>query len=401
MVNPWRDLSGLPAAAWALAAATFVNRAGSMVLSFLALYLSKDRGLTRDDAASVASLFGLTSRLMAPIAGRLADRIGAGLVVAISRATGGIAYLLYPLAHGMLAILAATVLASACAEPFRPASLVLISAIVPPELLRRAFVLQRLAINLGFALGGAVGGLLAESDYRLIFWVNGGALLLSFAVLISFPSLIAVRGGRDQAVAGESPLGDKRVIWFLAATFLAAIVFFQHMAALSLFMVGHLGLKERHYGWAITVNTLLIVFVEPRLNASMAGWHHGRAIALGALCSALGLGALAFCNSLGAVIATVPLWTLGEMIMFPTMSQVITELAPKGRTGATMGLYAMSFSLAFTVGPKLGVTILEGHGPFVCWLLVLALGLVPAAMFLKLDLSARPARSSNSGGPTT
>ena len=400
MLNPWRDLAGLPPAAWALAAATFVNRAGSMVMSFLVLYLSKDRGLSRDDAATIASLFGLTSLVAAPLAGWIADRVGPGRVVAASLLMGGIAFLLYPLAHSLAAIVVATIVVAFVAEPFRPASMALISAIVPADRLRRAFVLQRLAINLGFAVGGAVGGLLAESDYRLVFWVNGCALLASFLVLVSFPSLVQVTGGRKEAIPGQSPLRDPRIRWFLVGTFFAGVVFFQHMAALSLFMVEHLKLGERYYGWAITVNTVLIVFTEPRLNSSMAHWNHSRAIALGALCTALGLGALGFCHSFAAVVATVPLWTLGEMIMFPTMSQAITELAPKGRIGATMALYSMAFALAFAVGPKLGVTLLETYGPAVSWPIVMALGMVPAFMFWKLALPAAQAADTTPGSPT-
>lgn len=400
-MNPWRDLAGLPPAAWALAAATFVNRAGSMVMSFLVLYLSKERGLTRDDAATIASLFGLTSLVAAPIAGWVMDRTGPGRVVAGSLLLGGIGYLLYPLAHGTTAIVVATVATAFCAEPFRPASLALVSAIVPPDRLRRAFVLQRLAINLGFAVGGAVGGLLAETDYRLVFWVNGTALLVSFLVLARFPALVRVPGQRKEAVPGQSPLRDPRILGFLLGTFLAAVVFFQHMAALSLFMVEHLRLGERYYGWAITVNTVLIVFTEPRLNASMAHWNHSRAIALGAFCSAVGLGALALCDSFLTVVATVPLWTVGEMIMFPTMSQAITELAPKGRTGATMALYSMAFALAFTVGPKFGVTLMEDYGPSTCWLVVMGLGFVPVLLFWKLSLPAAHATATRPGSPTT
>jgi MFS family permease len=389
-VNPWRELGGLPAAAWALAIATFVNRAGSMVLSFLVLFLSKERGISREDAATVASLFGLTSLVIAPIAGRLSDRFGPGKVVVGSLLTGGIAFLLYPLAHDMPWVVVATIAIAGCSEPFRPASLVLATSI-SPERRRQAVVLQRIAINLGFSVGLSVGGHLAEVDYRLLFWVNGSALLLALLVLLCCPGALAARPAASTE-ADLNPLADRRLRWFLLAALLVAIVFFQHMAALSIYMVEHLKLGESDYGWTITLNTLAIVLVESKLNAAMAHWRHGRAIALGALCAALGLGSIAFTGSFGGVLWTVPLWTLGEMIMFPTMVQAVTELAPKGRVGATMGYYSMSFSLAFAIGPKLGVTLQERAGPFWMWLCVGALGLVPAAMFLRLDVPRAPAQ---------
>ena len=39
--NPWRGLQGLPVEIWVLAAVTLVNRAGTMVLPFLALYITR------------------------------------------------------------------------------------------------------------------------------------------------------------------------------------------------------------------------------------------------------------------------------------------------------------------------------------------------------------------------
>ena len=367
---------------WSLAGATLVNRAGSMVLAFLVLFLTKERGFTDSEATLIFGLYGVVTLAMAPLSGWLSDKVGPTPLLKASLLLGGLAFLAYPFARGTMATLLATVALACLSEPFRPASMALIANTVAPEKRKQAFVLQRLAINLGFSVGPILGGFLAAVNYESLFWVNGGASLIAFLVLLRLPASAPAPVNAELATPAWK---DRRFLWFLLACLIAAVVFFQHQAPLSVFMVKTLGLTEAHYGLIFTVNTLMIVLLEVRVNGAMAGWPHHRALALGALLAALGFGALGFCTGAWSILATVPLWTFAEMIMFPTMSTYVADIAPKGRTGAYMGAYAMSFGLAFTISPKIGVTLLQDGGPMTLWLSMGALGLVSVALFLRMN----------------
>lgn len=116
-----------------------------------------------------------------------------------------------------------------------------------------------------------------------------------------------------------------------------------------------------------TRNTILIVVLEVGLNTAMARWPHGRTLALGALCYAVGFGLTAFAFTKSALLGTVVVWTFGEMILLPGSSDAVASLAPPQRRGEYMGLYALTFAVALTLGPWLGVRAYAWAGPRWVW----------------------------------
>jgi MFS family permease len=121
------------------------------------------------------------------------------------------------------------------------------------------------------------------------------------------------------------------------------------------------------YGLLLAINTVLIVFLDVPINAATGRWPHGRALLLGSVLVGAGFGALAFTRTIPAIGATVAVWTFGEIFLFSPLNALATELAPPSRRGEYMGLFQMSFSLAFLVGPALGVFVLEKSGPAALW----------------------------------
>lgn len=370
--NPWRGLGALPRKIWIHFAATLVNRMGTMAIPFLVLYLTKHAGFTAEHAGLVLSVYGAASLVVSPFLGRLADRVGHVRMMKASLASSGLVMLAYPLAHSAGAIAAVTIALAVTAEAFRPASLSVLTDLAPPEQRKAAFAVNRLAINLGMSIGPAVGGYLAEISFPAIFRVDGTTSLLAFAVLAATGFKVAehaVTAGRDGAPGPRSrpAYKDMQLLGFLAACVPLAAVFFQHEGALPLDVVRDLGLPASFFGWMFTINTVLIVLFEVRLNLKTAHWPHRKSLFLGGLFIAVGFGAMAFCRTGPAIAATVVVWTIGEMILLPSMSNVVAELAPPDRRGEYMGLYSMAWGIAFAIGPWLGTFALERFGHVSLW----------------------------------
>ena len=399
-MKAWRDLKGMPRGVWVLFATTLVNRAGTMVLPFLVLYLTRDLGFTAGQAGAVLFVYGAGAFVSAALSGRLSDVLGPMHVIRDSLFASGVILLLFPLARTHASVVAMTLALALVAEAFRPASMSVVADLVTPAQRKPAFALTRLAINLGMSVGPALGGYLATISFRSLFIVNGSASLLAGTLLLLALRRAPVHQGHAEtepggpvALPSKRAWSDGRLLFFLTALFPVILVFFQHMSSMALYLVRDLGLSEIDYGLFFTINTLLIVALEVPINSATAHWPHRRTLAIGAFLSGAGFGALAFARDFWSVAATVVVWTFGEMFLFPSLAAYVTDIAPKARRGEYMGLTQMAMSLAFAIGPWAGTTVLDEFEGRTLWLGCFALGLVGTAMMLRLR-DETPARAA-------
>lgn len=388
-LNSWRDLAKLPRELWLLCLATFVNRTGTMALPFLALYLTESLEFSSARAGIVLTLWGLVALLMGPIAGKLSDRWGALFMLEAMMATFGVVLLLFPFAQSWTAILFMTVLFALTNAGFGPPSLAMISSLSTPEQRKSAFALARLAINLGMSVGPAVGGLLAQVSFPVLFMVDGATALVATAILVFTPFHRKVKAheASNRVVVGERKwmlhtlFSDTNLQVFILGIIPVIIVFWQHQSTMPLYLVRDLHFSTSAYGSLFTLSTLLVVALEVPLNAITSHWPHRRAFVVGCVLMTLGFGALAVARTYLAVALTVVIWTFGEMILFPAMSAYVAEIAPEGRSGEYMGFYSMGFNFALMAAPGLGTFALERFGPTLLWLSMLGIGSVSVLIF--------------------
>jgi MFS family permease len=390
-VNPYRGLRGLPADVWIVAATTFVNRAGTMVLPFLVLYLTQHLRVAPAVAGLAVSAYGAGGMLTAPIAGRLADRFGAFPMMRASLAASGLLLLALPLVRDFRLILVLVFAWAVVADALRPASMSALTAAAPPGRRKAAIALNRLGVNLGMSIGPALGGLLAVVSFPLLFVVDGLSSLAAAALLTALlrlrrpategAALPAERADASTASTGRSVVWhDRTALLFFTGAILMNVVFTQHQGAMPVYLVQHLGYRESFYGAMFMINTAIIVAIEVPLNTATEHWRPRPATAFATVLIAVGFGALALARSHLAIALTVIVWTFGEMIFFPTAMAYVAELAPPGRMGEYMGAFSSTFSLALLVGPWFGVAMLDRFGAPVTWGTMFVLGLAAAAL---------------------
>jgi MFS family permease len=414
-MNPWRGLKNLPREMWILSAATLVNRSGTMVLAFLVLYVTHTLGVTPPRAALALMVYGFAALVAVPLAGILSDRVGPLPIMKASLFLTGFLLLLFPLAKSYGAILVMTFAFAVLNESVRPASLSMVSDLVAPAQRKSAFALSRLAANLGMSVGPAIGGILAVYSFRWLFLVDGATSILAGAVLALAPMrkfgrekthepewADAADLGREIEADSVTPLAalhpatdlrafrNPRMLYFLAAMIPVQLVFFQLTSTLPLFLVRYLQFPESVFGTIFTVNTLLIVALEVPLNTAMAHWTHRRTLMLGAFLYAAGFGSYALVGiapfgKTAGVFAAVVIWTFGEMILMPGSSAYAAEIAPPERRGEYMGLYTMSFNVAFAVGPWLGASILGKWGATTVWGAAFVSGCISTLMMSRTE----------------
>ena len=380
--HPWRSLAGLPREVWFLCAATLVNRAGTMVLPFLVLYLTEDLGVAAATAGVALSVHGAGALVGAPLAGRLADRWGPIRIMRLSLFGSAALLACFPWVRGLAGVLGLVFVWALVSEAFRPASLAAIGDAAPPEQRTAAFAAFRLAINLGMSLGPALGGLLSGISFQWLFVVDaltavaaGGMLSV---VAWRVPHRPVAEGAGDPGASRFGAIGDPRMRFFLAGFALAMVVFFQGQGALPLFLVRELGLSPSFYGLLFTLNTLVIVVFEVPLSARLGLGPRVRTLSVGAMLLGLGFAAHGLAGGRGVLVAATLVWTIGEMILFPAAAAYVTEAAPPGRLGAYMGAYQAAIAAALLVGPWAGTAILGRWGADAVWTATAVCGVLAA-----------------------
>ncbi len=88
------SFAGLSREIWLLALMTFINRAGTMVIPFLSLYLTANMGLSLKEVGWVMSSFGAGSVVGSWIGGKLTDRIGFYEIMIASLVSSGLAFIM-------------------------------------------------------------------------------------------------------------------------------------------------------------------------------------------------------------------------------------------------------------------------------------------------------------------
>lgn len=363
----YRDaFSGLPGSVWRISAAALVNRAGTMVLPFLSLYLIKVRGFTTEQVGLILLFYGLGSVAGSWLGGKAADRFG-GVPVQIGSLVGsGAGFFVLGGLNGFWPILVCIFTVSAIGDAFRPACMVSISHRTGEDNRVRGFALIRLALNVGMAIGPAAGGVLAIMNYRWLFWVEGMTCILAGLLLAA---TVRDRAERDDARerrgrirAGKPAWQDGRFMLFMAVIFVYAAAIFQIFSTVPLYLAADYGLAEDSIGLMLGFNAVLIVVFEMVLVHMLARKDKALVIGFGCLLTCGGLALMGLGNTLVWGMVTVVVWSFGEMLSLPFASSEIATLAGRDRSGEYMGWYTAIFSFAFVVGPPIGLKIYDSFG---------------------------------------
>jgi MFS family permease len=390
----WEGVRRLPRPVWILCAGSFVNRFGSFVAVFLVLYL-RDRGYSIAESGLVVGFYGIGNVLAAGVGGWVADRLGRRNAIAISMFTSAATLLFLSQARGLPLIIVLTTLAGLTGEMYRPASSALLTDLTPAGDRLPAFTLNRLAINLGFAVGPATAGLLAEHSFFLIFL--GDALtsaVFGVIALVALPEGIRSPSGEERrGEAIRTMLRDHAFSLFLISSLLGAFVYFQGQTTFPLH-VKESGLTNADYGLLISLNGIAIVLLEFPLVAVLRRFPYRPVLAIGSFLVGLGFALNALAHDLPALALTVMIWTLGEIVYAPVASAYVADIAPEHLRGRYHGAWGLTWGAAFVLAPVVGAAIFAWNGDAL-WLLCGLLGLAAAL----LQLAARPADRPASAPP--
>jgi MFS family permease len=381
-------IRNMPAAFWVVIVATLINQMGNMAFVFLVLYCNQALGFSLPLAATTFAAFSGSMLLIGLLGGSVIDRFGALRVMLLALIANGFTLLIFPLLHTYFSIILLCFTWGCTYGLYRPASQAFITQLSTPGMHKITFSLYRLVINLGMSLGPAVGGYLATHHFASIFLANGIANLTASVVLIT--GLSRSEWFKQKCLIKRSELSmkwlfkDSSLAWFLAAMIPVSMVFFQHESTLAVYAKESLHLSLSFYGLIFTLNTLMIVLFELPLNIATLNWPYRINLALGSAFITAGFAGIAWSHRAHDILLITVIWTIGEMILYPSSSSYIADIAPEERRGSYMSLYSTCTSIGMLLGPWSGALIMQRFGAHNLWLACGAWGLLSVALFLAL-----------------
>lgn len=325
-------------------------------------------GCTLSQAGTVMGLFGLGSVVGAFIGGKLSDKIGFHKVQLLSLLLGGIMFIVLGKVKAYELICVTTFFLSMVNEAFRPANSSAIAFYSNPENRTRSYSLNRLAVNLGWAVGASVGGILASFDYELLFWVDGVTNIAAASVLFFTFKTPHTKSNKledvNEVPASESAYGDKTYLWYIILVILFGLCFFQLFTTVPKYFRDGLMLNEKYIGFLMAINGLLIVVLEMVLIYKLEGKRNiATYMGLGTvICGAAFLSLLIPGPAKWISLVMILTITLGEIVSMPFMNTYWTTRSKAHNRGQYAALFTMAWGIAQTFGPYLVAILVDNKG---------------------------------------
>ncbi|QNM85691.1 MFS transporter [Polaribacter pectinis] len=362
-INTFR---GLSKEVWWLSLITLINRAGTMVIPFLSLYLTKSLNFSLSDVGWIMSFFGIGSLVGTWLGGKLTDKIGYYKVMLFSLFLTGIFFVLLQFATTFNEFCLGIFIVMLVADAFRPAMFVALNAYSKPENKTRSVTLIRLAINLGFSAGPAIGGIIIVSiGYQGLFWVDGITCALAGILLLNV--LHPKKARILDKVKVENPVSaykDKAFWVFFIAMFIFGFTFLQYFSTMPLYYKDVRMLSELEIGLLMGFNGFFIFVFEMPLIKWLENPKNSKIklVAIGLFLVAISFTILNATSWFGILLIGMLLMTVGEMIAFPFSNAFAVERAKKGNQGEYMALYAIAFSLSHIFSHNSGMQMVDKFG---------------------------------------
>lgn len=365
--GPLATFREMPGAARLLLLGVFVNQFGAFLQAFLVLYLVH-RNFSEKHALFGMGAYGAGAVVGLLFGGGMSDRLGPRSTILVSMIASTVLPIAVTFMPNYTAILIVVVAAGAMAQLYRPAAGAILAKLVPPARHVMAFSMNRIALNLGVALGPLVAGILINNDlWDTLFWIDGGTAALYVVIAVLFlprgEATAKAAPGEKSRVRYWSVLSDTRYVIFMFAVLANALVYIQTFAVLPL-TIKDRGYPDHVFGWILTIGATVLITCELLVTKFTQHWQARIAASAGLVL--LGLGVTAYglpVGGLAIIFVGVGVGVIGQIVGGPSIFAYPAKAATSGATGRYLGAFFAMFGLGQALGPVIAVPIYQTlHG---------------------------------------
>ncbi len=347
-----------------------------MVIPFLSMYMASELHFSKAQVGMVLGCFGLGSVCGSWLGGWLTDRFGNFRVQAISLLLTVPIFIILPQFRTFESLAGMIFLLTLIADTFRPANSVAVARYAKPENLTKAYSLNRMAVNLGFSVGPALGGFLAMISYSWIFYGNAIAAVSAAVVFLIFfrnrKPRSAIRTQRkEEKILTKNDRNaylDIPFIIFNVFCCLFSMAFFQLLSTLPLYYKEVIQLTEVQIGILLGFNGFSIVVFEMLLVHGVERRFTPRQVMIfGTAMAGASYFMLTFPFGIAWLYGAMFILCVGEMLTLPFTATISASRATPNTQGAYMGFNSLAFAAANIFSPYLGTYVAEHFGYQILW----------------------------------
>lgn len=367
------SFKGLPKEAWWLSLITLINRSGTMVIPFLSLYLTKEKDFSLAQVGWIMTAFGGGSVAGAYLGGLISDRIGPYKTMVFSLLSSGLFYILTQFARDFWQIIFMIFMVVLLADTFRPASFAALRSYTDSSNRTRSTSLIRLAINLGFSAGPAVGGyLIFNLGYSSLFWVDGITSILAMGLM-----MLTLRPKKNdepleptEPQKTESAYKDVQFLGFILALIFFAFAFLQYFSTIPYYYSKNYGLSEKAIGLLMGFNGFLVFIIEMPVVHYFEKKKKGDLLFVfyGAILLFFSFLVLEIGHHVALLWIGMALMSFAEVIAFPFANSYALKRSHRGLVGQYMALFSLSFSIGHIFAHNSGFQMINYFGFSITWL---------------------------------
>jgi len=363
---------------WTLIGAMFIDRlGGSLLYPFFSLYITEKFGVGMTGVGYIFTLHTSAQVIGSMLSGALTDKFGRRNMLLAGIILSGISSLLMGFIPTYEIFMIFTVITGLVGNIGGPAVNAMMADILPEKQRAQGFSIMRVAINLSVSFGPAIGGLLAGYNFFYLFVAD--FIISMITALIVYLKIPETKPERDEnsidpeqsllgTLAGyRHILKDKIFLGFLLLTLLTNLVYMQMNSSLSVFLRDMHGISSQYYGYILTLNALMVVFLQFWVTRKISGYKPMVMMFLGNILYAVGFSMYGFVESYPFFLLAMVIITFGEMVNSPILQSIVAKLAPQHMRGRYMAVFNLSHSAAMAIGPLAAGIIMDNYDPNWVW----------------------------------
>ncbi|MBK9926495.1 MAG: MFS transporter [Anaerolineales bacterium] len=383
-----------PRAFWIYNVIVFIDRLGGFMLyPFFALYLTQKYDIGMATVGILFAVFSVSGMAGSALGGAIADRMGRKTVIIASLILSSISALGMGFAPTLAVFVAVVVVVGTLSSIGGPAHEAVVADLLPPDKRAEGYGIIRVVFNVAVIIAPPIAGLLIAHSYLTLFVVDAViSVIAASIVLFALPETKpeahpdAKPESMKQTFAGYGRVfKDTPFLAFVGVSVMMTLVYMNMNSTLGVFLRDQRGLPEFRYSLLLSINAIIVVFLQFWTTRRLEKFKPLNMMAAGAFLYAIGFAMYGFANSFVFFIVAMVVITIGEMVVTPFQQSIVANFAPEDMRGRYMAVSGLTWSIAFTVGPYFAGLILDGSNPNLLWILCGFIGTLSTIGFIVLN----------------